>query len=104
MNPTGAVRRRRLILSLVDRTGNIVRSMLYIYTKWPTLSIHGRSEFRGLHIPSPQAARIALRAQQIVAYAPGVARKVDCLAGAYFMEPVTDDLAAARSPRDRVMP
>jgi methylmalonyl-CoA mutase len=48
----------------------------------------------GTRIPSPQAARIALRPQQMWPTRPGVMRAVDRLAGSYFMESVTDDFEA----------
>src|ERR1700719_2195968 len=38
---------------------------------------------------SPNAARIALRTQQIIAYESGVTQTVDPLAGSYFLENLT---------------
>jgi methylmalonyl-CoA mutase N-terminal domain/subunit len=43
-------------------------------------------------IPSPEAVRIALRTQQIVAYETGVINTVDPLAGSYYVEALTDEL------------
>jgi len=43
-------------------------------------------------IPSPEAARIGLRTQQIIAHETGVTNTVDPLAGSYFVETLTDEL------------
>src|SRR5262249_49085800 len=43
-------------------------------------------------IPTEEAARTALRVQQIVAYETDVAKTIDPLAGSYFVEALTDDL------------
>ena len=43
-------------------------------------------------IPTPEAARIGLRTQQIIAHETGVANTVDPLAGSYFVEALTDEL------------
>jgi methylmalonyl-CoA mutase N-terminal domain/subunit len=47
-----------------------------------------------LALPTENAARIALRTQQILAYETGVANTVDPLAGSYFVEALTDELEA----------
>ena len=44
-------------------------------------------------MPSAEAARIALRTQQIIAHESGVADTVDPLGGAYYLEHLTDELA-----------
>jgi len=43
-------------------------------------------------LPSPEAVKIALRTQQIVAYETGVVNTVDPLAGSYYVEALTDEL------------
>lgn len=43
-------------------------------------------------IPTPEAIRIGLRTQQIIAYESGVANTVDPLAGSYYAEALTDEL------------
>jgi methylmalonyl-CoA mutase, N-terminal domain len=48
-----------------------------------------------LGLPSPSAARLALRTQQIVAYEAGVTKVVDPLAGSYYVEDLTNRLEAA---------
>jgi methylmalonyl-CoA mutase N-terminal domain/subunit len=51
-----------------------------------TQSLHTDSYDEALALPTEQAARIALRTQQIIAYESGVAQTVDPLGGAYFVE------------------
>ena len=46
-------------------------------------------------MPTEEAAGIALRTQQIVAFESGVADTVDPLAGSYFVEKLTDEIEAA---------
>ncbi len=43
-------------------------------------------------MPTEQAARIALRTQQIVAYESGVPQTVDPLAGSYYVETLTNEI------------
>ncbi|MFH1381269.1 MAG: methylmalonyl-CoA mutase family protein [Chloroflexota bacterium] len=45
-----------------------------------------------LAIPSPEAATLAMRTQQIIAYESGVNNTTDPLAGSYFVEALTDEL------------
>jgi methylmalonyl-CoA mutase N-terminal domain/subunit len=45
-----------------------------------------------LGTPSAEAARLALRTQQILAYETGVASVVDPLGGSYYVEALTEDL------------
>ena len=40
-------------------------------------------------MPSEEAARLALRTQQILAHESGVAQTVDPLAGSYYIESLT---------------
>jgi len=47
---------------------------------------------RPLALPTEEAARIALRTQQIIAYESGVAQTVDPLGGSYFVEKQTLDM------------
>ncbi len=58
-------------------------------------AIHTMAYDEPFRIPSSQAARVALRTQQIVAYETGVTRTVDPLAGSYFVESLTNDMEAA---------
>jgi methylmalonyl-CoA mutase N-terminal domain/subunit len=56
-----------------------------------TQSLHTNSYDEALSLPTEQAARIALRTQQIVAYESGAPNTIDPLAGSYFIESLTDD-------------
>jgi methylmalonyl-CoA mutase N-terminal domain/subunit len=68
-----------------------------------TQSLHTNAFDEALGLPTEQAARLALRTQQIVAFESGVTDTVDPLAGSYFVESLTDDLeAAATDYLDRI--
>ncbi len=54
-----------------------------------TQSLHTDSYDEALALPTEEAARIALRTQQIVAYETGVTQTVDPLGGSYFLENLT---------------
>jgi len=45
-----------------------------------------------LGLPSPEALRVAVRTQQIIAEESGIANTVDPLAGSYYVEALTDEL------------
>ena len=63
-----------------------------------TQSLHTNALDEALALPSAAAARLALRTQQIIAHESGVPDTADPLAGSYFVERLTADLAtAARS-------
>jgi len=51
-----------------------------------TQSLHTDSYDEALALPTEEAARIALRTQQIIAYESGVTQTVDPLGGSYFVE------------------
>jgi methylmalonyl-CoA mutase N-terminal domain/subunit len=57
-----------------------------------TQSLHTNGYDEALSLPTEEAARIALRTQQIVAYESGVPDTVDPLAGSYFVENLTDQI------------
>ncbi len=57
-----------------------------------TQSLHTNAMDETLALPTEDAARIALRTQQILAYETGVANTVDPLAGSYYLESLTDEL------------
>lgn len=57
-----------------------------------TQSLHTNSMDEALSLPTEQAARIALRTQQVIAYESGVADTVDPFGGSYAIEAVTDRL------------
>ncbi|ADV67426.1 methylmalonyl-CoA mutase family protein [Deinococcus maricopensis] len=60
-----------------------------------TQSLHTDSYDEALALPTEEAATIALRTQQIIAYETGVAGVVDPLAGSYYIEKLTNDIEAA---------
>ncbi len=55
-----------------------------------TQSLHTNSLDETLALPTENAARIALRTQQILAHESGVINTVDPLGGSYFVEELTD--------------
>jgi methylmalonyl-CoA mutase, N-terminal domain len=55
-----------------------------------TNSLHTNSLDETLALPTEQAARIALRTQQIIAHESGVINSVDPLAGSFFVEELTN--------------
>src|SRR5262245_13513723 len=57
-----------------------------------TQSLHTDSYDEALALPTEDAARIALRTQQVIAYESGVAQTVDPLSGSYFVEKLTLDM------------
>ena len=57
-----------------------------------TQSLHTDSYDEALALPTEEAARIALRTHQIIAYESGVANTVDPLGGSYFVEKFTLDM------------
>ena len=58
-----------------------------------TQSLHTNALDEALGLPTPQTARLALRTQQVLHHESGVAETVDPLAGSYFVETLTDELA-----------
>jgi methylmalonyl-CoA mutase N-terminal domain/subunit len=57
-----------------------------------TQSLHTNSMDEALGLPTEDAARIALRTQQVIAYESGVADTADPLAGSYAIEYLTDEI------------
>ncbi len=57
-----------------------------------TQSLHTNSYDEALALPTEQAARIALRTQQIIAYESGAPQTVDPLAGSYYVEALTNEI------------
>ncbi|MFO0794657.1 MAG: methylmalonyl-CoA mutase family protein [Candidatus Brocadiaceae bacterium] len=55
-----------------------------------TQSLHTNSRDEALTLPTEDAARVALRTQQIIAYESGVCNTVDPLGGSYYIESLTD--------------
>ena len=57
-----------------------------------TQSLHTNSMDEALALPTPQAAQLALRTQQIAAFESGVTNTTDPLAGSYYIEYLTDKI------------
>lgn len=60
-----------------------------------TQSLHTNGYDEALNLPTEEAAGIALRTQQIVAFESGIADTADPLAGSYFVEKLTDEIEKA---------
>ena len=58
-------------------------------------SLHTNARDEALALPTAEAARLALRTQQILAYESGVTETPDPLAGSYYVETLTDQVEAA---------
>jgi len=59
-----------------------------------TQSLHTNGYDEALSLPTEEAARIALRTQQVVAYESGVPQTADPLGGSYFVEALTNEIEA----------
>ncbi len=57
-----------------------------------TQSLHTNGFDEALALPTEQAARIALRTQQVLAHESGVTRTADPLGGSFYVEALTDEL------------
>jgi len=73
---------------------NIVRTALQALAAvlGGTQSLHTNGFDEALALPTEEAARIALRTQQIIAYESGAAQSVDPVAGSYYIEYLTDEI------------
>jgi methylmalonyl-CoA mutase, N-terminal domain len=59
-----------------------------------TQSLHTNSFDEALALPTEEAARLALRTQQVIAHEAGVVNAVDPLGGSYYVEHLTNALEA----------
>jgi methylmalonyl-CoA mutase N-terminal domain/subunit len=59
-----------------------------------TQSLHTNGYDEALSLPTEEAARIALRTQQIVAFESGATETADPLAGSYYVESLTNEVEA----------
>jgi methylmalonyl-CoA mutase N-terminal domain/subunit len=59
-----------------------------------TQSLHTNSYDEAIALPTPKAARLALRTQQVLAYETDVTQTVDPFAGSYAVESLTNDVEA----------
>ena len=73
---------------------NIIRVALqgFAAVAGGTQSLHTNGFDEALALPTERSARIALRTQQVLAHASGVADTVDPFAGSYFIESLTDEI------------
>jgi methylmalonyl-CoA mutase N-terminal domain/subunit len=62
-----------------------------------TQSLHTNSYDEALALPSEEAARLALRTQQILAYESGTAQTADPLGGSYYVEALTNRIESGAS-------
>ena len=60
-----------------------------------TQSLHTNGYDEAMSLPTEEAARIALRTQQVVAFESGASDTVDPLGGSYFIESLTNEVEAA---------
>ena len=105
MRDLGAKNPRAMMLRFHTQTGgstlsaqqpmnNIVRVTLQALSAvmGGTQSLHTNGFDEALSLPTEEAASIALRTQQVIAYESGATDTVDPLAGSYFIESLTDEL------------
>src|ERR1043165_4851929 len=66
-------------------------------------ALHPKPRDEALALPTEEAAKIALRTQQVLAYETGIVSSADPLAGSYAVETMTLEIErAARELIDRV--
>jgi methylmalonyl-CoA mutase N-terminal domain/subunit len=103
----GATDERAMMLRFHTQTGgstltaqqpmnNIVRVTIQALSAvlGGTQSLHTNGYDEALSLPTEEAARIALRTQQIIAYESGAPETVDPLGGSYFVEALTNEVEA----------
>jgi methylmalonyl-CoA mutase N-terminal domain/subunit len=75
---------------------NIVRTALEALSAvlGGTQSLHTNSFDEALALPTEEAARLALRTQQVIAHESGVVSAIDPLGGSYYVEELTSTLEA----------
>ncbi|MGH9338595.1 MAG: acyl-CoA mutase large subunit family protein [Acidobacteriota bacterium] len=84
---------------------NIIRTSLQALAAvlGGTNSLHTNSLDEALALPTEEAARTALRTQQIIAHESGVANTADPLGGSYFVESLTNEMEdGSRDYFDRI--
>jgi methylmalonyl-CoA mutase N-terminal domain/subunit len=81
-------------LTAQQPVNNVVRTTIQALASvcGGTQSLHTNGFDEALALPTEQAARTALRTQQIIAYESGAADTIDPLAGSYFVETLTDEI------------
>ncbi|MDP2176861.1 MAG: methylmalonyl-CoA mutase family protein [Bacteroidota bacterium] len=83
-------------LTAQQADNNIIRVTLQAFSAvlGGTQSLHTNGFDEALSLPTENAARIALRTQQIIGYESGVTNTVDPLAGSYYIESLTNEMEA----------
>jgi methylmalonyl-CoA mutase N-terminal domain/subunit len=83
-------------LTAQQPVNNIVRTALQALAGvlGGTNSLHTNSMDEALALPTEEAAKIALRTQQVIAHESGVVNTVDPLGGSYFVEAQTNEMEA----------
>jgi methylmalonyl-CoA mutase, N-terminal domain len=73
---------------------NVVRTALQALSAvlGGTNSLHANSLDEALALPTEEAATLALRTQQVIAYESGVTKVVDPLGGSFFVEALTSEM------------
>jgi methylmalonyl-CoA mutase, N-terminal domain len=81
-------------LTAVEPLNNVVRVALQALAivLSGAQAVHTMSWDEALGLPSEEAALLALRTQQIIAFESGAARAIDPLGGSYYLESLTDEL------------
>ena len=82
-------------LTAQEPENNVVRVALQAFAAvlGGTQSLHTNGQDEALGLPTASSARVALRTQQIIAHESGVTDVVDPLAGSYYVESLTSELA-----------
>jgi methylmalonyl-CoA mutase, N-terminal domain len=83
-------------LTAQQPTNNVIRTTIEALAAvlGGTQSLHTNSLDEVLALPTEEAAKLALRTQQVIAYESGVADVIDPLGGSYFVERSTDEMEA----------
>lgn len=116
MKELGATNPKAMMLRFHTQTGgstltaqqphnNIVRVALQAMAAvlGGTQSLHTNGYDEALSLPTEEAAGIALRTQQLIAYESGATQTVDPLGGSYFVEELTNTLEAeAKKLMDKI--
>ncbi|MFT5040151.1 MAG: methylmalonyl-CoA mutase N-terminal domain/subunit, partial [Hyphomicrobiaceae bacterium] len=83
-------------LTAQQPVNNVVRTALQALAAvcGGTQSLHTNGYDEALSLPTAEAARTALRTQQVIAHESGAANVADPLGGSWFVEKLTDELEA----------
>ena len=82
---------------------NVVRVALQAFAAvcGGTQSLHTNGYDEALALPSEEAAKLALRTQQVIAHESGATDTVDPFAGSYYVEALTDEIERRARRADR---